>query len=277
MEKDPANLAALRESIGKEQTHPKIRVHLEECDFSKRFKEELDAIETRGKGIAPSFVFIDPFGYWIPIDLVRRVLKFPSCEVMVNLMAQPVTRAVRDHTKAENLNVLFGSEVWRQALGIESFSAQMEKLIELYVKSVGARWTTKLRLTGQTDYTLLHFTNHPEGRTTMKKAVWAITNKYGKPGSDQLLIKDNPDQGTLITPEPDLAPLSQTFQNDFFGKTFTRAKALDWLVEQDYLETHLHKVLTEGRKDGWLETSHRGLFGPSMGETSMTIIGGNLL
>lgn len=276
MEKEPRNAAILRETVRQEAQHPKLKIHIEECDFSSKFKEELDTIETRGTGIAPAFVFIDPFGYWIPIDLIRRVLRFQSCEVMVTFMAQSVARATRDASKAENLNVLFGSDVWRQTLTTKSFEAQMEELVKLYQKVVGARWTTKLRLTGQTDYTLMHFTNHPEGRNTMKRSVWSVKGKYGKPGVDQLLIKDHPDQGTLITEVPDLSKFSSTFQADFYGRTFLYSQALEWLVDQDILDKHLHQILTEGRRDGWLETAHTKPFGPSIGNVPMKVVGGSL-
>jgi len=277
MENDPANVSVLNAQVEKEPKIPEVIINVVECDFATKFKQELDRMEATGKRLVPAFVFMDPFGYKIPMDLVRRVLKFPNCEVMVNFMAQPVARAVRDASKVSNLDVLYGSDVWRQALGVESFESQMQKVTDLYVSAVASKWTTKLRLTGQTDYTLLHFTNHDEGRATMKRSVWAITGKFGNPGVNQLLLRDNPDQGTLIALEPDLGPLSEALTRDFWGKSFTYNEALKWLLPLDYTTTHLHQVLTEGRRNKWLTTEHKKVFGPNIGETPMKIEGSSLL
>lgn len=277
MEQDPSNATSLVEVVRKLPKHPKVHVQVVEGDFHVHFKEGLDRIDERGNRLAPAFVFMDPYGYSIPMELVRRVLGHPNCEVMVNFMAQPVTRAVRDSSKAENLNRLYGSEVWRQAIGIACFHDQMERLIQLYVSQVGAKWNTKLRLTGQTDYTLIHFTNHDEGRATMKKAIWAVTGKYGKPGVDQLLFSDNPAQPTLISLEPDLAPLANKLRRCFAGKHFTYDDLQKWLLLLEFKDVHLNEVLKEGRQQKWLVTEHTRVFGPSMGQTPMMILGEALL
>lgn len=260
-----------------ERRHPNVTIRVEQVDFSKKLHAELDRMESTGKAMAPAFVFMDPFGYQIPIDLVRRVLKHPSCEVMLTFMAQPVARAVRDGNKDGLLDLLYGKDAWRSAKGVQDFEDQKGVLVTLYEQAVGARWSTKLRLTGQTDYTLMHFTNHPDGRATMKRTLWALTEKFGKAGASQLLVRDDPNQGTLIVVDPDLTPLEGKLKADFFGRCFTYAEALTWLLPLDFVETHLHKVLATGRRDGWLETEHKRSFGPSMGCIPMKIIGGSLL
>lgn len=277
MEIEEEFAATLTELVGAGQSHPKVKVHVERCDFAKRLRMELDRMEATGKTMAPAFVFMDPFGYQIPLDLVRRVMQHRSCEVMMTFMAQPVARAVNDATKQGLLDTLYGSDVWRQARGIDDFEARKERLLVLYEQAVGAKWTTKLRLTGQTDYTLMHFTNHDEGRATMKRTLWAVTEKLGKAGASQLLVKDNPSQGTLIVVDPDLVPLGNQLRGDFLGRAFTYPELLTWLLELDFLETHLNKVLTAGRKEKWLVTEHKKAFGPSMGSIPMKITGQTLL
>ena len=254
-----------------------MKVHVEQCDFAKRLRDELDRIEAAGKVMAPAFVFVDPFGYQIPLDLVRRLMGHPSCEVMMTFMSQPVARAVNDNTKSGLLDALYGSDAWCETRDIDDFEARKERLLVLYQQAVGAKWTTKLRLTGQTDYTLMHFTNHDEGRATMKRTLWAVTEKLGKAGASQLLVKDNPGQGTLIEDDPDLSPLANQLRLDFSGRAFTRPELIPWLLPLDFLETHLNKVLTAGRKEMWLETEHKKVFGPSMGTIPMKISGQALL
>lgn len=277
MEIEDTHALKLAELVDAERKHPKVRVHVEKGDFSEKLRAVLDRMETTGKMMAPAFVFMDPFGYQIPLDLVRRVLRHPSCEVMLTFMAQPVARAVRDGNKDSLLDLLYGKDVWRSAKGVQDFDDQKGLLVTLYEQAVGARWTTKLRLTGQTDYTLMHFTNHPEGRATMKRTLWAITGKFGKAGARQLLVRDDPNQGTLIVVDPDLTSLESELKTAFWGRSFTYAEALTWLLPLDFVETHLHKALARGRRDGWLETEHKKSFGPSMGCIPMKIIGGSPL
>jgi len=273
MELKPEYVATLKEVVSTRSTHPNIRIHVDHCDFAAKLRSEIDRMKGTGMRMVPAFVFVDPFGYQIPLDLVKGILAFPSCEIMMNFMAQPVARAVRDATKAGLLNTLYGSDEWRRAEGISDFEAQKAELTRLYEQVVGAKWTTKLRLTDRTDYTLLHFTNNDEGRREMKKSVWAVTEKFGKGGAGHLLFRDNPEQGLLIELEPDLTSLREAFKDRFRGMSFKYADAAQWLLSQDFLDKHLHAVLNEGRKSGWLETDYKKPFGPAIGQTPMRVGG----
>lgn len=271
MELDPGNVQCLKEIVDSQPIPERIKIHVKECDFANSLRQELDRFESTGTKLAPAFVFIDPFGYQIPIDLVQRLMKHPSCEVMVNFMSQPVARAVGDPSKASHLDTLFGSDTWKEVKGTDDFEMRKERLTSLYSEAVGAKWTTKLRLTGQTDYTLMHFTNHDEGRATMKRSVWAVTERLGKGGIGQLLMKDNPGQGLLLAPEPDLSSLVEALKDSYEGAKFLYPEVKSWLLRQDFIETHLHVVLSQGRKEGWLKTDYKKPFGPAIGEVPMTI------
>jgi len=267
---------SLEKEIRELAPHNDIKISVARCDFAQKLEEELRLCEMSGKAMPPSFVFMDPFNYKIPMKLVKGVLKHRSCEVIMNFMARNIAMAARDDSKKLLLDDLFGSDVWMQAKGVSDFDKQMESLVEIYKQAVGAKWTTKLRLTGQTDYTLMHFTNHDEGRVTMKTTIWALTGKYGKAGSEQLLVDDHPDQAILVSQEPNLNPLEQRLRNDFLGKSFSYGELEKWLLSVNFLAKHLHNVLVTGRTEGWLETKHKKAFGPAMRET-MTVGPGTLL
>ena len=53
----------------------------------------LDQLEKEKQQIAPTFAFVDPFGFsGIPFALMTRLLAYPRCEVFVNIMVEFINR-----------------------------------------------------------------------------------------------------------------------------------------------------------------------------------------
>jgi three-Cys-motif partner protein len=257
MEVNTEYVARLRSQLAKFPLPPEVRVKIENEDFKKVLGMVLDEVDRKGGALAPAFTFVDPFGYDIPLALIHRLLRQPSSEVMVTFMAQAVARAMGDATKVDSLNSLYGSDTWVPLSLQEDFEARKRGAIDLYRKTVNARWCTALRLKGQTDYALMHFTNHPDGRDLMKKAIWAIE----RGGSYQVFGTDNPDQLTLIEREPDLGPFVRQLRKAFANRTVTYPELVAWVRETDYRDVHLNTILAQGKREGWIETSHKGKFG----------------
>jgi three-Cys-motif partner protein len=67
--------------------------------------------------LAPTFAFIDPFGYAdtrMPIS--GRILSFPRCEVLIYLPIPFLTRFVGRSGQDDAFNSLYGSDAWRAAI-----------------------------------------------------------------------------------------------------------------------------------------------------------------
>ena len=57
----------------------------------------LEALHESKKKLAPTFAFIDPFGWsGVPLDLIGRLLAFDRCEVLFNFIYDSINRFVTD-------------------------------------------------------------------------------------------------------------------------------------------------------------------------------------
>lgn len=164
----------------------------------------LDEIEGNGKQLAPSLVFIDPFGVsGLPMSLVRRVLATPSCEVLINVMTGYIHRFVGSSEFEPKLDAIYGTPVWREARAL-SGPARLGYLRRLYLQELtrtdvagSARYVrlfSMLNRANQPIYDLVFATNHRRGIDRMKDALWKVDATAGGRFSDGT----DPDQATLL-------------------------------------------------------------------------------
>ena len=88
----------------------------------------------------------------------------------------------------------------------------------------------------------------------MKDAMWSLTPD----GSFTASERQNPSQLVLIEPEPNLAYLKDRLWARFAGRQVPMSEICDWLLGELYRETHLHQVLREYRKQGFVQFSGYG-------------------
>ncbi len=63
-----------------------------------------------GKSLAPTFAFIDPFGWkGLPLDVITRLLAYDKCEVFINFMIDHVNRFVEVDDVQSSIQELFGT------------------------------------------------------------------------------------------------------------------------------------------------------------------------
>ena len=164
----------------------------------------LDEIEANGKQLAPSLVFIDPFGVsGLPMTLVRRVLATPSCEVLINVMTGFMHRFIAAPEFEKALDAIFGVPDWRAARELQG-AERVEFLRRLYLAELtrtdiagGARYArlfSMLNKANQPIYDLVFATNHPLGMDRMKDALWRVDSTGGARFSDAT----DPGQATLL-------------------------------------------------------------------------------
>lgn len=264
MELNPEFFQNLKTCIGRINPPQGIKFDPVEGDFAQVMKKRLDSLEESGGHMAPAFVFVDPYGYSIPIELLHRVLSHPSCEVLVTFMADYAAMAMGDASKAGLLTTLFGTDEWQSYAALPG-GQRTDAAIGLYERCMRAKWCTALRMSGQRDYALMHFTNEDRGREEIKRAVWAVSKKAGREGSFHLFRADDPQQFTLLDEGRNIDPLIAQFKRDFLNRTIFYPEMRQWLLATDYLDVHLHEALRRGRDvENWLKTTHRGRIGPAM-------------
>lgn len=215
----------LREEVGTLNLPEQVHVHFEEGRFEDVFTGLLDAIESSGAQLAPTFAFIDPFGYTgNPMDLAGRFLAFQRCEALVYMPLPFVNRFVGRAGQEQALTALFGSERWREALSHQG-AARIQFLHELFQEQL--RFGSVSRLVrsfeiptaGGNGYRLYFTTGSEKGLEKMKEAMWRADPLGGE------RYQDTTDELVLFEPEPDTSQLLRALQANFGRRSFSVEEA----------------------------------------------------
>lgn len=147
-------------------------------EFAEVMTRILDDLDRKGRTIAPTFTFVDPFGYaGFPMSIMRRLLGARACEVLITFMASRLRRFLDDFHE-DAINDLYGGNSWRQARRL-SGDARVQFLLDRYIQilkdSTPARFLLTFEmagLDGNTIYWLVFATKHWRGCEVMKEAMW---------------------------------------------------------------------------------------------------------
>ncbi len=163
----------------------------------------LEYIEDKGTRLSPTFAFLDPFGYsGMPLELTKRLLDFPSCEVLVTFMEGFVNRfAEIEDMRSEELDRLFACEDWRLIRKIENpderrdfLLAVYQEQLERFCESNFVRSFEMINDFNQTVYFLTFATKNWKGMKVMKEAMW----KVDPTGNFRYSDRTNPQQRFLF-------------------------------------------------------------------------------
>ena len=156
---------------------------VDQGEFETVFNGAIDEIEKKGNRLAPTFAFLDPFGFTgFPMRSISRLLRFEKCEVLVTFMDGFAKRFL-DELRADALDALFGSPDWRNA---QTFQGEERTafLVELYDHQLrsqaGAKFVRSFEMRDANDRVIYHLffaTRHPEGLRQMKEAMWTVDRR----------------------------------------------------------------------------------------------------
>ena len=183
IDNDKSRSKILSKTLSEKFTALPTNIHydIKTTNFSDSIKSLLDKIESDGLSLAPTFAFIDPFGYSdFPMELVVRLLNYNKCEVLINFMSRDINR-FRDQSHEPALDRLFGTTKWRDANSIRNTSARIDMLLKIYVNELknrtGAKFVRTFRMTdsnGKIIYDLVFATKNHRGMENMKKAMLKV-------------------------------------------------------------------------------------------------------
>lgn len=182
----------------------KIKWEVHHASFSDTINEMLDDIEKQGGRLAPTFAFIDPFGFaGFPLAVVRRLLSYRACELLVTFMEGFVVRFL-DEMRAATLDELFGTREWSQARDLTTSEERRNFILALYEeqlrKECGAKFVRSFEMVGTGGnvlYYLTFATRHIKGLEVMKRAMW----KADPTGRFRFSDRTDPAQTTLLSLE----------------------------------------------------------------------------
>ncbi len=253
IEADSENAASLRSEIDtfKAARAPwpeNVKEHVVNDKFDRTASAMLAQLREQKRNLAPTFAFIDPFGYsGLPMDLIADLLSYPRTELFVNFMIGNVQRFIRRDGQEQAMRSLFGVDVHRILNGYNGQADRVQYLRNVYKQQLHERARFDyvqsfgmINNTGNISYYLFHGTRHHQGVKLMKDAMWKIDPGGGFKFSDLLA-----DQNVLFTPEPDLGPLQAEILRYFAGRSGVHVEELEWhaLVYTPYRKTHVRPVL----------------------------------
>ena len=226
--------------------------------FEEKFREiVLDRYVERALPLPPTFAFIDPFGFsQTPFELVKTILSYPRCEVLINFMYEEVNRFLRHDDHPATFDRLFGTTKWREA-PTSGVSARRGFLHDLYVEQLRvdakARYVRSFEMRNDndvTDYFLFFATNNKLGIKKMKEAMWGVDQ------TGEFRFSDATNQAQmLLFGEPNYGELQRRIIDRFVGSETTVDEIEEFvLADTPFRETHYkRKILAKLEGGGEIE------------------------
>ena len=175
-----------------------FKYDLYNADFETFIDNELSALEDDGKTLCPTFFLVDPYGYKIRIETIKRLMAINNSEVYFNFMFNAVNRGISTGVVDNTLDELFGCMEWRdcqQYKGNER-EACIVNLITNQFKQF-SRYVLPYRIcfpkVDRTYYYMIHLTNNVLGCEIMKACFAELNHgkiEYLGKNQDQSFIYD---------------------------------------------------------------------------------------
>lgn len=155
-------------------------------EFEGTINKILDNLEEAKGKIAPSFFFIDPFGYsGFSMATLKRILRYPRMELFINLNVYDINRFLEAEHACQSLNSLYGTDKYIDAAKCEGdkkisflmelYCAQLKDAeVELFVQPF------RINTTGQGTrprYFLIHVSQNIKALKEMKNAMSKISTQ----------------------------------------------------------------------------------------------------
>ena len=229
---------------------------IKQSEFAPSLETALDRIEEEGAKLAPTFAFIDPFGFsGIPMNLITRVLGYKRCEVLITFMSSFIIR-FNDERRENALDDLFGTKNWRTLRNISNPDEKRRFIVDFYVKQLhergDARYYRTFEMVGdnkQIVYHLVFATKHLAGLKAMKEAMFKVDRR----GTFRFSDRTDPGQTFLVDYSDDKSWLPQasgSIFNEFAGKSVTVEKVEEFVWEKTsfvFRKSILQRLEKEGK------------------------------
>ena len=279
IEKSDSNFQNLKVEIDKEIRNSSQRYDgwlNVECfneEFANVASRILDEYSDR---LAPSFFFIDPFGFGVPFEVIKNILSIRRAEVFITFMVRDVNRFFESSTHRISIEELCGMDNVQAILQNQYLNLPREQaLLRLYRdqlhESADVKYTLPFRVNAddklQTIYYLVHGTNSPKGCELMKEIMY----KTGTEGSFGYL---GPAEGQMnLTQYDGLSKLKEFLLVRFRGRTiFYQNVRYETLMETEFIKKHYRKALLELEEEGQISIRGKGPRGGLLDSSRITFI-----
>lgn len=244
IEKDKKRCLQLKEEINKIGLPDNVKCKIYCETFENKITDILDYLEEQEKRLAPSFVFIDPFGYsQTPFGIIERIMQYPRCEFMITFMYDYINRFIGEPDREEIFNELFGTDKWTNIDKEDSPEGRKRFTHDLYMNQLRRKARVNylksfemINKFNHTEYFLIYGTNHLKGLEKMKDAMWTVDSVEGYKFSDNT----DSNQQVLFEKEPEYSKLKKFILDRFKGKTVGIEDLEKFVIKQTpFLKKHL--------------------------------------
>jgi len=265
IEKNDNNFRNLHAIVENEiKHHPeKYKDWLEVEYFNDEFANVArEVVDKYGKNLAPSFFFIDPFGFTgVSFNIVKSILSIKRTEAFITFMARDVNRFLESSKHQINIEDLYGIENVQETLNLRyPRLSREEALLRLYRdrlhEDVGVRYTLPFKVCAderlQTTYYLVHATNHPKGCKLMKEIMC-------KTGTEGRFGYFGPANGQLTLDLCDKSGFKNFLLKHFAGRRLSFENIInETLMDTYFIEKDYRLALRELEKEGYISIRGKG-------------------
>jgi len=264
IEKDKKRFDHLLQII--EQIKPTLpqnfRVHCVLGSFDDQMTEVLDGIDQERAKLAPSLVFIDPFGFSrTPFHTVKRIMQNPRCEILVTFMYEEINRFLAHPDHADTYDLLFGTDARRAVSRVTNPDDRWRMIHDIYrdqLRGAGIAYVRSFEMLNQgnrTDYFLFFGTHNLLGLEKMKEAMWTVDPLGTFQFSD---FTDANRTMKLFSDEPDFERLKSIIVGQFRTTDVSIENLTNFVLsDTPFLRTHFKtQILKPMELVGELSISH---------------------
>jgi three-Cys-motif partner protein len=222
-------------------------------EFEGTLTKILDDLEREGRHLAPTFAFVDPFGFkGASFDVIQRLLSNDRTEVFINIMIEAINRFVEHPSPLdrEHIRTLLGAgpteieQVTSSADRLEAFRQLYQKKLLQHAKFV--RYFAMRDHRDSVIYYLFFATNHPLGHAKIKEVFWKVDPQSGFTFSDAT----NPDQLVLFENDSP-RELANQLKRQFAGTTQLSQDVVTHVEDfTPYIASQAKKAMAQLEADG---------------------------
>lgn len=234
---DPQRFASLQEVLAEAKVSKSpwpANVHVLESNqnFQDLARQLLDSIAPN-KQLAPTFAFIDPFGYRdVPMSTIRDLVSHRSCELFIYFDFNSVNRFATAGNVDEHFSGLFGCDEFKNAPPEGLARAQF--IHDLYEKQLRKECDfahvcsfRMINSSGHTGSYLFFCTRDDQAYDKMKQAMWALA-----PGGAYAFDDRLAGQEVLFGNDANTGPLQDELAQHFAGRTIPVEEVIRYVVTQ---------------------------------------------
>jgi three-Cys-motif partner protein len=217
-----------------------VTVHVENKNFTDLANEILQQVGTRG--LAPTFAFLDPFGYRdVPMGLISKLLASPKSELFIYFDFNSATRFSTAGNVDGHFEALFGTDEFKKAPAAgdpnrqqflhDLYQRQLSKLCDFpYVQSFEI-----VNSTGKTGHYLFFCTRSMLGLDRMKSVMWKLAPLGNYRFTDILAGQD-----VLFMEDVNVEPLKAALTQHFAGSTILIRAIEEYVMTRTpYVKSHI--------------------------------------